>query len=253
MLSRTAFWGDISSWVVMGKDCSTKKRGGWWLQPSTCKHCLKVLSSYSAMKKHAAIRPKTGLRACGSSKARTSPAPSAAVVLSPEASKKVGILDRLAGGRALDLADLVVAARALSGAGLPVRVKAAILVDIAALLKEYHFDSGLALLALEIGEHILFHTPSCGFVLCVLIAEPLECPGGARAAINEVIAQSGSCESMNTCDGAGKALNGNQKKMESFYASLMKKRSKKPGVLVHFKVVASFLKPGKGKGKAAGR
>ena len=251
MLSRTAFWGDISSWVVMGKDCSTKKRGGWWLQPSTCKHCLKVLSSYSAMKKHAAIRPKTGLRACGSSKARTSPAPSAAVVLSPEASKKVGILDRLAGGRALDLADLVVAARALSGAGLPVRVKAAILVDIAALLKEYHFDSGLALLALEIGEHILFHTPSCGFVLCVLVAKPLECTGGARAAINEVMAQSGTGEAMNTCDGAGKALNGNQKKMESFYASLMKKRSKKPGVLVHFKVIASFLKPDKG--KAAGR
>ena len=250
MLSRKAFSGDISSWVVMGKDCSKKKRG-WWLQPSPCKHCLKVLSSYSAMKKHAAIRPKTGLRACGSSKARTSPAPAAAVVLSPEASKKVGILDRLAGGRALDLADLVVAARALSGAGLPVRVKAAILVDIAALLKEYHFDSGLALLALEIGEHILFHTPSCGFVLCVLVAKPLECTGGARAAINEVMAQSGTCEAMNTCDGAGKALNGNQKKMESFYASLMKKRSKKPGVLVHFKVIASFLKPDKG--KAAGR
>jgi hypothetical protein len=59
----------------MVKDCSKKR--GWWLQPSTCKHCLKVLSSYSAMKKHAAIRPKTGLRACGSSMARTSPAPAA--------------------------------------------------------------------------------------------------------------------------------------------------------------------------------
>jgi hypothetical protein len=199
------------------------------------------------MKKHAAIRPKTGLRACGSTMARKVPLVSSAVVLSPAESKKAPMLDRLAGGRALDLADLVVAARALSGAGLPVRVKARVLVDIGAQLKEFHFDSGLALLALQEGEHVLFHTPSCGFVLCVLVAKPVECAGGAPTAIKKVVALSGSCEPLNTVDAAGKALHGNQAKMERFYASLMKKNAKKQGVLVQFKVIASFLIPSKAK------
>ena len=150
-------------------------------------------------------------------------------------------LDRVA-ARSPAAADIVRRARFNSGGGLPYRVKAEILVDVACGNKIFHLEAGLEAMFLQWDEHICLYTPSVGFVILRLERQPLKVHDTTDG-ISHVHDTRGSVDEMNTLDLSGVVIPDDKDSMQTFYSSVMGAASSSPATLLRFVLVSSFLKP----------